>query len=297
MRNFDLLVERALTSENRTHMRPVIEKELLHYDILFALDNAGLLDNLTFQGGTALRLCYGAARYSEDLDFAGGKAFVATHLTEMKSCLEKYLGNRYGLTVTVKEPKQLSEAKKMDVIRVDKWQLNVITTPEKKDLPQQKIKIEVINIPAYSREPRVLQRNYDFLPDGYSDTLIMTESLDEIMADKLIAFVACTRYIRYRDIWDLRWLKQQGAVVQKNYILNKIQDYRISDYFKKLNDVFAKLDDIVKSKIFYDEMTRFIPIDAQQRTLHKKNFSIFLSNEMKSLFEAVRKLQHKTVEK
>ena len=53
-------------------MRPVIEKEILHYDILFCLDQAGLLKDLVFQGGTCLRLCYGANRFSEDLDFAGG---------------------------------------------------------------------------------------------------------------------------------------------------------------------------------------------------------------------------------
>lgn len=44
------LVERTLQAEGRTHMRPVIEKELLHYDILFALETEGPLDQLTFQG-------------------------------------------------------------------------------------------------------------------------------------------------------------------------------------------------------------------------------------------------------
>lgn len=67
--SLDMLVERALQEGGRAHMRPVIEKELLHHDILFALDQAGLLEHLTFQGGTALRLCYGAQRFSEDLDF------------------------------------------------------------------------------------------------------------------------------------------------------------------------------------------------------------------------------------
>ena len=31
---------------------PVVEKELLHYDILAALDTSGWLDRLVFQGGT-----------------------------------------------------------------------------------------------------------------------------------------------------------------------------------------------------------------------------------------------------
>jgi hypothetical protein len=45
--DFNALVERAMQTGNRSHMRPVIEKELLHYDILFALDTKGLLDLLT----------------------------------------------------------------------------------------------------------------------------------------------------------------------------------------------------------------------------------------------------------
>ena len=62
--DFNALVERAMRVGNRAHMRPVIEKELLHHDILFALDAEGVLDSLTFQGGTSLRLCYGSARLS-----------------------------------------------------------------------------------------------------------------------------------------------------------------------------------------------------------------------------------------
>lgn len=60
--NFNNIVDKAMQLNGRAHMRPVIEKELLHYDILFALDKKGLLDQLTFQGGTCLRLCFGALR-------------------------------------------------------------------------------------------------------------------------------------------------------------------------------------------------------------------------------------------
>ena len=51
--DFSALVNRAMTASGHTHMRPVIEKELLHYDILFSLDREGLLDLLAFQGGHA----------------------------------------------------------------------------------------------------------------------------------------------------------------------------------------------------------------------------------------------------
>jgi len=46
-----------------------------------------------------------------------------------------------------------------------------VSAPGQRHLPRQRIKIEVANVPAYSRIPRALQTNYDFLPDGYGDTL------------------------------------------------------------------------------------------------------------------------------
>ncbi|MFT5278303.1 MAG: hypothetical protein ACI8VI_001948 [Granulosicoccus sp.] len=48
---FDRLVERAMQNSDLSHMRAIIEKELMHYDILFCLDKAGLLDGLVCQGG------------------------------------------------------------------------------------------------------------------------------------------------------------------------------------------------------------------------------------------------------
>ncbi|CDH25519.1 conserved hypothetical protein [Xenorhabdus bovienii str. kraussei Becker Underwood] len=108
--DFARLVERALQNGQTSHMQPVIEKELLHYDILFCLEQAGLLDSLVFQGGTSLRLCYGGNRFSEDLDFAGGKDFSSHQLRAMKQCIEDYIGTRYGLEVTVKEPNTLKKA-------------------------------------------------------------------------------------------------------------------------------------------------------------------------------------------
>ena len=50
---------------------PAIEKELLHLEVLRAMHDEGLLRGMTFKGGTCLRLCHGAERLSEDLDFSG----------------------------------------------------------------------------------------------------------------------------------------------------------------------------------------------------------------------------------
>jgi len=286
--DFAVLVGRAMAAEGRAHMRPVIEKELLHYDILFVLDKEGLLDRLTFQGGTSLRLCYGAPRFSEDLDFAGGKDFATAYLMDMSTCIKHYIGERYGFEVSVKEPQEMAEESKYQELKIDMWQISVTTSPGRRDVPRQKIKIEVGNIPAYSREPQALQQNYDFLPDGYSDTLVMVETLDEIMADKLISLVNCRNYVRHRDIWDLRWLKQQGAAINPEFVVAKINDYTISDYPQKVDKMIERLDEIVRGNEFREQMSRFIPLDVQERTLQKNKFFTFLVKETKSLLSDVK---------
>ena len=285
---FSELADRAMAQGGRGHMRPVIEKELLHYDILFGLERDGLLDEMTFQGGTALRLCYGSQRFSEDLDFAGGRDFSRDRVDGIKASLESYIGQRYGLELVIREPSDLVDQPGYRGLHVSTWQISIVTAPTRPDIPRQRIKLEVANIDAYSRIPRSLNRNYDFLPDGYGDMLVLTESLDEIMADKLVSLVNTQRYVRYRDIWDLRWLKQQGAKVKLEWVRNKITDYRIADYAAKLEQMRSQLPDIVRSRSFADEMSRFLPDEVQQRTLAKPKFLDFLATEVGGLLGEVR---------
>jgi len=283
--NFNALVERAMAMPDRAHMRPVIEKELLHYDILFILDQEGVLDSLTFQGGTSLRMCHGSPRFSEDLDFAGGPDFTGRQLQAMKRCLEDYIGRRYGLEVSVKQPAELREEADYAGLAVDKWQVSVVTAPRRREVPRQRIKIEIANIPAYTREPRPLLINYDFLPDGYGDTLIMTETLAEVMADKFVSLVNTLRYVRHRDIWDLRWLKQRGVAINADLIRRKISDYGIADYPAKLESMWLRLPEIIHGGPFREEMARFIPMDVQERTLKKGKFFDFLVVELRDMLQ------------
>jgi predicted nucleotidyltransferase component of viral defense system len=285
--NFAKLVNHAMQSATVSHMRAVIEKELLHYDILFALEKGGLLDQLVFQGGTSLRLCYGGNRFSENLDFAGGNKFTSADLADMKACIEKYIGKRYGLEVTVKEPKELREDPQYAELSIEKWQVAVVTSPERKDLPKQKIKLEIANVPAYTKDPLPLLVNYDFLPDGYSDTLILTETLDEVMADKIISLPATTRYVRHRDIWDLAWLQQQGAQLNIDLVRNKIADYKLDAYEAMLSGLIERLPALVSSGEFTGEMKRFLPTDVFERTLAKAKFQIYLRNTLLTLFRSV----------
>ncbi len=66
---FDRLVAEAMTNQGElAPLQVVVEKELLHHDILREMSRAGLLKQLTFIGGTCMRACYGSNRLSEDLE-------------------------------------------------------------------------------------------------------------------------------------------------------------------------------------------------------------------------------------
>lgn len=275
--DFKSLIDQVMKDAALGHMRPVIEKELLHYDLLYVLDKESMLDDLVFQGGTSLRLCYGGSRFSEDLDFAGGVDFTSRKLADMKVCLEDYLSKRYGLEITVKEPASLKQDPMYAELKIDKWQIGITTSPDRRDLPKQRVKLEVANIPAHTKTARPLVRNYEFLPDGYEELLIMVETRDEIMADKLFSLPATERYVRNRDIWDLAWLAQRGAQVNSELVKQKMVDYRLDDYPVRLDKMLARIPGIIAGKSFHDEMKRFLPADVYERTLGQDKFQTYLT--------------------
>ncbi len=272
---------RQLAIENKTQMMlPVIEKELLHYEILRAMGEAGLLSSLTFQGGTCLRLCYGAARYSEDLDFAGGTDFEAADLSELKDCITQALPARYAVNLRVNEPKS-------NTALVKKWRIRIDTTPEQPDLPAQKISLEVAAIAAYTRQPQMLRLNYNGLPSSYEDIIVVAESLEEILADKLEAFI-CSHHIRYRDLWDLYWImRRPGIDLNRAHDLRKEKerDYGEQAQFAQgFVRVTEQLDSIVNSAEFNAEMRRFLPADTLEKTVSRAEFKELLLSGIRELY-------------
>jgi predicted nucleotidyltransferase component of viral defense system len=284
--DFKELVDVAMQQPGRTAMRPVVEKEILHYDIFYALDAAGLLKNLVFQGGTSLRLCRGSNRFSEDLDFAGGRDFNSQKMDAIKACIEKHIGQRYGLVVEVTEPKAMATAPDYDNVRVDKWQVTVETSPAQRDMPRQRVKLEIANIPAYTSELVPLRQNYDFLL-GYGLLLVNAGTLDEILADKVAAFPASVKNIRYRDIWDIAWLQQQGAKLNPELVERKLEDYHIENYAPLIKDAIDRLPGLIDSKPFVDQMTRFIDTDTLDRTLREPKFAEYLKSSVGQILKSM----------
>lgn len=294
--DFEKLVDQAMSDPALSAMRPVVEKELLHYEIFQALDSDGLLKDLVFQGGTALRLCRGSDRFSEDLDFAGGVDFSADKMTRIKDCLEKRIGERFGLTVAVSNKPAKAGA---DLVRLDKWWISIETSPDNPSMPRQKIKLEIANIPAYTKELMPLRANYDSIR-AMPNVFVNTESLNEIMADKILAFPTSLRdkqgrpvsldsgKIRHRDIWDLAWLSTQGAKLDAKLVAAKIGDYGIEGYDDMLGQAIKLLPAVVNSDAFKSQMTRFIDSTTSSDTLGKEGYLGFLSTSVGKLFSTMQ---------
>ena len=253
-------------------LRPVVVKELIHYEIMWALDNAGLLNDLTFHGGTALRLCHGASRLSEDLDFAGGPGFTRTDVDGISDVVQSHLTDRYGLEVAVKEPKPRKDADQP--VEVDTWQISVVINPGQLHLPRQRIKIEFSTMEARTKNVQAIQQNYPVLPDGLGDLLVPAMSKEEIMSNKLVSLPTSVhqRNIRHRDIWDIAWLVRIGAEVNQEWVAARAAEFKLDDYVKRLDTMRDGLQDHVIGEKFREEIMRFLPRNTIAKTLDRPEF-------------------------
>jgi predicted nucleotidyltransferase component of viral defense system len=266
----DLLeVAGRYANERRAPVETIIN-EILHYEILFALRESGADLNLTFQGGTALRLCYQGTRYSEDLNFAGGTEFDASSMSGFADLLRNEIASAYGLDVEIKPPKSQAEESGVAVAR---WHAKVhIPQVNRSATQKQVINIEVASVPAYEPDLVGVAANYSHLPTPFRQMLVTAETPGEIMADKLVALGA-RDYFKARDIWDMKFLTDRGIRPSMDLVAKKLRDYHwnINDFKVRLEGRLIDLDSPEVATAFQAEMSRFV--DARLTT-QLKNPSI-----------------------
>lgn len=272
MNLFDRLAEEALRSApDHAPLRAVVEKELLHHDVLREMNAAGLLARLTFIGGTCLRACYGSPRLSEDLDFTGGADFTRAALSSLAETLVRGLEAKYSLPVRVSAPVKESAG-------VDTWKLVVLTHPGRRDLPPQRIHIDICAIPSHDRRPMMLRNLYG-VDLGTSGLILQAQSREEILADKFIALAFRPNRLKNRDLWDIAWLKQQGIELPAHLIPLKVADHRRTpaEFTAALRERLAALrTDPAFRAAFTAEMQRFLPSRLADQTVAQEAYWTYL---------------------
>ena len=274
MNLFDQLVAEALRARaDLAPLRPVVEKELLHHDILREMAAAGLLRGLTFIGGTCLRACHGSPCLSEDLDFTGGSSFQAGDLASLAAVLPQRIGTRYGLPVRVSEPSLVSDAK------VATWKLIIETRPGHRHLPAQRIHLDICAIPSHDPVPMVPRNPYG-IDQGTSGLILQVQSREEILADKILALALRENRLKNRDLWDIAWLVQQGIALPADLIPRKIHDHQrdpaeFADLLARRSESLAA-DPAVRDG-FLHEMRRFLPAATVRDTLESPAWWTYLT--------------------
>ncbi|MDD1793123.1 nucleotidyl transferase AbiEii/AbiGii toxin family protein [Enterovibrio sp. ZSDZ42] len=258
---------------------PVIEKEILHHDIMDVLIKQGVMQRLTFIGGTSLRMCYNSSRLSEDLDFNGGHDFKPSEFEGLESEIKAYIQNKYETEVWVNKP---SGEQQGDTVS---WKISIVKEPNRPDLPRQKMHIDVCAIPSFDIEMRPLINHYDIVVPT-EGILVPVQSLQEILADKLIALAYRTRRIKPRDIWDIVWIKQRGIDLSKILVEKKLnaRHKQIDDFRQALSTALTKL--MSEEEVHNDfnmEMSRFIPKQIKERTLDNPEYWAYVQGEVKAI--------------
>ena len=240
-------------------------KEAIHLHLLSALSEAGVLRHVIFQGGTALRLCYGGERYSEDLDFVCGRAGAYLKDVEFDALVDKALETTKrtlqrdfdidAAQIALKRPAQPELVKGSDV-NVAAWQIVVPVNPTPKT-PKSRIKIEFANVPSYDSKPLTVSATPGLVQ--IQDVILNAETPNEILADKAVALTARAA-LKFRDVWDVWFLVNKlAATPDREMVLKKFADYGTLAIAVKAN---ARLDELAKdatATAFYAEMRRFLP--------------------------------------
>ncbi len=269
----DQLVDEALRARaDLTSLRTVVEKELLHHDILREMSGAGLLAGLTFIGGTCLRACYGSSRLSEDLDFTGGSDFQRHDLAELSRVLTERLQTRYSLPVRVSEPVKTGG-------KVSTWKLTVETRPGQAHLPAQRIHLDICALPSHDPRPMMLRNLYG-IDLGTSGLILQAQSREEILADKIIALAFRENRIKNRDLWDIAWLVQQGIELPRELVPLKIRDHQRdeAEFTALLEERTAALrTQPATREDFVKEMRRFLPASTVRDTIEKEAYWSYLT--------------------
>lgn len=256
---------------------PVIEKEVLHHDIISVMIDQGVMRRLTFIGGTSLRMCFNSSRLSEDLDFNAGHDFDPREFAGLEQDIRAFIARKYETDVKVHPP---STARQGDTVS---WTVSIEREPSRPDIPRQKIHIDVCAIPSFDVVSRPLLNHYG-IPVPTEGLLIATQSLDEALVDKLIAFAYRARRIKPRDLWDLVWIRQRGIELKRSLLLQKLnaRHHTFEDFAEASAAQLDRLltDDEVRFD-FYSEMPRFVPSSIRSRTLDEPDYWPYLQSEVK----------------
>lgn len=267
----EILREKLKNIKDPTTKYNVLREGLQHL-ILKILDDEGHFKDLSFIGGTALRVLFDLRRFSEDLDFSLQKPLNPHfQFSKIVEVLQKQL-DVYGFSVDTKSKKQRGAVCNVflrfkDILR----ELDVIQMEGQKIA----VKLEIdTNPPLHARfETKLIQKDFMFS--------VVHHDLPTLFAGKLLAFLFRS-YTKGRDIYDLVWFLGQKTPINKPFFesgleqaLKKKEEWSREALIDRLS---ARLKEINMADAVHD-VRQFLVDTSQTR--------FFDAEILKKLFENV----------
>ena len=248
--------------------------------------------HLIFQGGTAVRWCYGGSRFSEDLDFVTSLAPEAVEkmLNAAIKGIEKLMIPHFGVgTVTVSKKSSRADALKCFVdFRPETSREKISIKLEFEGLVAEKLPdvqnhvLSSLSAVAYlmaSGEFRVPRPN----------AIVVAETTAEILSDKIRALLE-RRYLKGRDFFDLWYLYAVlKTPVDVEIVKRKFALYRAAFVSQRNIEFFtkpSKQDAEKMREAIAQDLSRFLPPDVI--AVHQSDgFAAFLE-AARSLFSELQ---------
>lgn len=203
----DLIQEKLIAYKAVNHLEENHAiKDILQDIALYGLWRTGFFEVAAFQGGTSLRILYGMARFSEDLDFilkVPDLEFTwPVYLQGMLGCFEEF-----GLKSQVSNKSRMDQRVKKALIK-DSSICNQLDLSFLRGDPRQtqKIKLEIDVDP-----PDSSGFEYSYL-DFPMDFEVCHQDLSSNFSLKIHALL-CRPYLKGRDWYDFSWYVKKGVKV------------------------------------------------------------------------------------
>lgn len=229
-----------------------VVREYLQIAVLKSIYQSKYGQDLSFVGGTCLRICYDLKRYSEDLDFTLDGKTTNYDFQRLVHLVQKDLSLR-----SIEADVKISEDKTVQKAFVKA--INVLDTLGLSRIKGQKlhIKIEVdtnsVNIRYGQRESFFVSKYNEIFP-------ILKHELKTLFAGKVLA-VLCRPYRRGRDFYDLIWYLNRRAKMNLCYLNEGLRMVGCSDEYADEQAVFEEIEQIVgelEPGFVLDDIGRFL---------------------------------------
>ncbi len=259
-------------------------REIFQKTVLYSLSIRGLWLKYVFQGGTSLRLFYDSPRYSLDLDFTyiGDQINVIPREIEIVRNTVERIFSPYSILVNISREKLISEERfyrcflVFDTSRIIGRKL--------------RIKIEVL-CRSYSQEmflKKILLINFPI----QTSIGVLVKTPNQLLVDKVASLAGGYHrgFIRWRDIFDIYWLRRRfNALVEPDYLALEFGSYiEKPEDLDKLQHLLEKILSNGKYKDIISELAKILPLGLASKEFVKQYIetSLLVIKEAKEVLNA-----------